>query len=332
MAAGHIAAPLRVTPSRLAVGGRWRAAVELRKESQIDMASTFLAEGTDMDKMNRRDFVAAAAVSAAGAAQTPAADRPKKSVMYGMLPGSLSVEARFQLAKDVGFEGVEIPPLADEQQARVMRAAAEKAGIPIQSVIYGGWDNPFSDPNEAVIERGLAAATNALKTAKWTGAEDILLVPALVTSKVRYVEAWERSQKNIRRLLPTAEKLGIMICIEEVWNKFLLSPMEMAHYIDSFRHPLVHSYFDVGNVLIWGYPEDWIRTLGKRIKKVHLKDFKVSGYRFVNLLDGDINWPEVRKAFAEIGFTGFMNTELGGGDEAYLRDVSARVDKIIAGG
>ena len=285
-----------------------------------------------MDTMKRRDFLAAAAISVTGVAQTSGADRPKKSVMFSMLPGSLSLEARFQLAKDVGFEGVEAPPIGDEKQAAAMRAAAEKAGLPIHSVIYGGWDNPLSDPNEAVVARGLAAATVAMQSAKWMGAEDILLVPALVTPKVRYVEAYERSQKNVRKLIPAAEKLGIMICIEEVWNKFLLSPMEMAHYINSFHHPLVHSYFDVGNVLIWGYPEDWIRTLGKRIKKVHLKDFRVQGYRFVNLLEGDINWPEVRKAFAEIGYTGFMNTELGGGDEAYLRDVSARVDKIIAGG
>ena len=212
-----------------------------------------------------------------------------------------------------------------------MRAAAEKAGLPIQSVIYGGWDAPLSDPNPAVVERGLQSARAALQSAKWMGADDILLVPAVVTPQTRYKDAYERSQKNIRALLPTAEKLGVMICIEEVWNKFLLSPLEFAQYIDAFRHPLVQAYFDVGNVVIWGYPEDWIRTLGKRIKKVHLKDFKRATYQFVNLREGDVNWPEVRRAFTDVGFTGFMNTELDGGDEAYLRDVSARVDKIIAG-
>jgi hexulose-6-phosphate isomerase len=163
------------------------------------------------------------------------------------------------------------------------------------------------------------------------GADDILLVPALVTPQTRYVDAYKRSQKQIRTLIPTAEKLGVMILIEEVWNRFLLSPLEFVRYIDEIHHPLVQAYFDVGNVVIWGYPQDWIRTLGRRIKRVHLKDFKRASYQFVNLGDGDIDWPEVRRALAEVGFTGFMNTELGGGDEAYLRDVSARVDKILAG-
>lgn len=251
--------------------------------------------------------------------------------MFTMLPGDLSLEARFQLARDVGFEGVEVPPIAEEKEAHSLRAAAEKAGIPIQSVIYGGWEAPLSSPDPATVERGLQSARAAMQSAKWMGADDILLVPAVVDAKTRYKDAYERSQRQVRALIPTAEKLGIMICIEEVWNHFLLSPLEFARYIDSFRHPLVQAYFDVGNVVIFGWPEDWIRTLGKRIKKVHLKDFKRSTYQFVNLRDGDVDWPEVRRAFAEVGFHGFMNTELSGGDEAYLRDVSARVDAILAG-
>jgi hexulose-6-phosphate isomerase len=212
-----------------------------------------------------------------------------------------------------------------------MRAAAEKAGLPIHSIIYGGWEAPLSSPDPAVVARGLESARHALQCARWMGAEDILLVPAVVDARTRYVEAWERSRKNVRALIPTAEKLGVMLCIEEVWNHFLLSPLEFAHYIDSFRHPLVQAYFDVGNVVIFGWPEDWIRTLGRRIKKVHLKDFKRATYQFVPLLEGDVDWPEVRRAFAEVGYHGFLNTELPGGDEAYLRDVSARVDKILAG-
>jgi len=289
--------------------------------------------------MNRREFVATGIATAAGIAYpTAMADRPKKSVMFSMLPGSLSLEDRFKLAKSVGFEGVECSPVGSEKAATDLRRAAESAGIPIQSVIYGGWDAPLSDPNPAVIAKGLANTKAAMQDAKWMGADDILLVPAVVNARVRYVEAYERSQKNVRALIPFAEKLNIMICCEEVWNNFLLSPMEFAHYIDSFKHPLVQAYFDVGNVVTFGWPEDWIRTLSKRIKKVHLKDYKggpglFGGNKgnFVMLREGSINWPEVRKAFAEVGFTGFMNTELGGGDEAYLRDVSARVDKILAG-
>ncbi len=289
--------------------------------------------------MNRREFVggtAAVALTAglltqrAGAERQTkaAAERPKKSVMFSMLPGALPLEARFQLAKDVGFEGVEIGPVGEEE-AKALRSAAENAGLPIHSIIYGGWDAPLSDPDPATIQRGLTNTRQALQCAKWVGADNILLVPAVVTPKVRYKDAYERSQKHIRELIPTAEKLGVMICIEEVWNKFLQSPLEFAHYIDEFHHPLVQAYFDVGNVVINGYPEDWIRTLGKRIKKVHIKDFKRAGSQWVNLWDGDVNWPEVRRAFAEVGFHSFMNTELSGGDEAYLRDLSQRVDRII---
>ena len=291
--------------------------------------------------MNRREFVTTGVATTAAIALPAYGDasgRPKKSVMFSMLPGSLSLDDRFRLAKDVGFEGVECGPVGTEKAATDLRRAAEKAGIPIQSVIYGGWDAPLSDSDPAVIMKGLANTKSAMQDAKWMGAENILLVPAVVTAKVRYKDAYERSQKNVRSLIPTAEKLNVMICIEEVWNNFLLSPMEFAHYIDAFKHPLVQAYFDVGNVVTFGWPEDWIRTLGKRIKKVHLKDYKggpglFGGNKgnFVMLREGSINWPEVRRAFAEIGYTGYMNTELGGGDEAYLRDVSARVDKILAG-
>ena len=289
--------------------------------------------------MNRRDFVTGGVAATAAIALPGAAEgRPKKSVMFAMLPGSLSLDDRFKMAKDVGFEGVECSPVGNEKAATDLRRAAERAGIPIQSIIYGGWDAPLSDPDPGVITKGLASTKSAMQDAKWMGAENILLVPAVVTAKVRYKDAYERSQKNVRSLIPTAEKLNVMICIEEVWNNFLLSPMEFAGYIDSFRHPLVQAYFDVGNVVTFGWPEDWIRTLGKRIKKVHLKDYKggpglFGGNRgsFVMLREGSINWPEVRRAFAEIGYTGYMNTELGGGDEAYLRDVSSRVDKILAG-
>jgi len=128
-----------------------------------------------------------------------------------------------------------------------------------------------------------------------------------------------------------AEQLGIVIALEEVWNKFLLSPLEFARYIDEFKSPWIKAWFDVGNVVLYGYPQDWIRTLGKRIVEVHLKDFKREGFKWVNLGEGSINWPEVRKAFAEIGYSGFATTELDDGDEAYLRDVSKRVDRLLLG-
>jgi hexulose-6-phosphate isomerase len=217
-----------------------------------------------------------------------------------------------------------------------MRAAADKAGIRIHSVIYGGWDAPLSHPDPAVAGRGLQQARSALRSASSLGADNILLVPAVVNARTRYVDAYKRSQENVRTLIPAAQELKVMILIEEVWNNFLLSPLEFARYVDEFNSPWVQAYFDVGNVVRFAWPEDWIRTLGTRIKKVHIKDFKggpglgTSG-AWVNLREGSINWPEVRRALAEIGYADYMTCELAGGDEAYLRDLSARFDKILAG-
>lgn len=293
-------------------------------------------------RVDRRTLLAGAAAAAAGAPLAAGAsarpEGPKKAVLYGMLPNNLSVEDRFKLARDVGFAGVEAPPISDPAECERMRAAAEKAGIRVHSVIYGGWDPPLTHPEQEARERSLKNAEAAIRGAKLMGADDILLVPGIVNAQTRYVDAWKRAQEGIRRLIPVAEENRILICVEEVWNNFLLSPMEMASFVDSFKSPWVHSYFDVGNVVIFAWPQDWVRTLGKRIKKVHLKDYKggpglFGGNKgsFVNLLEGSIDWPEVRRAFADIGYTGFMTTELGGGDAAYLRDISARVDKILAG-
>jgi hexulose-6-phosphate isomerase len=292
--------------------------------------------------INRRTLLAASAALAAGLSANELAaepEKPKKAVLWDMLPGSQSVADRFKLARDAGFEGVEAPPIRSLATCEQMRGAAEKEGIRIHSVIYGGWDPPLTHPDPAARERSLDNARDALRSAKALGAEDILLVPGLVDAKTRYQEAYQRAQEGIRRLIPLAEQLQVLICLEEVWNNFLLSPLEYAHFIDSFRSQWVHAYFDVGNVVIFGWPEDWIRTVGKRIRKVHLKDYKGGpglfgghGGDWANLGEGSINWPEVRKAFAEIGYTGFMTTELHGGDAAYLRDVSARVDRLLLSG
>lgn len=312
------------------------------------MAGEMSKQTTHSQGIDRKAFLgvaagAALALGAGAAERTLAAERkavkkegPKKALLYGMLPGNLSMEDRFKLAHDVGFAAVEAPPITEQAECEKMRDAAAKAGIRVHSVIYGGWGPTLSDPDPAARDKSVANAAAALQGAKWMGADDILLVPAVVDAKTRYTDAWNRSQEGIRRLIPTAEKLGVMICVEEVWNNFLLSPVEYAQYIDSFRNPLVQSYFDVGNVVTFAWPQDWIRTVGKRIKKVHLKDYKggpglFGGNKgnFVNLLDGSIDWPEVRRAFEEINYTGFVTTELGGGDEKYLRDISARVDKIF---
>ena len=161
----------------------------------------------------------------------------------------------------------------------------------------------------------------------------VLLVPAVVDAKTSYREAWKRSQEQIRRMIPMAKELNVIIAVEEVWNKFLLSPLEFASYVDSFNSPWIRAYFDVGNVVISGYPQDWIRTLGPRIAKLHIKDFKFAKRQaeFVPLREGEIDWLEIHKALGEIGYKGSATVELPAGDEDYLREVSRRFDLILSG-
>lgn len=254
----------------------------------------------------------------------------KKAVIFSMLPDSLSVPDRFKLAHDVGFDGVEVAPITDTAEIKTMREAAENAGVEIHSVIFGGWQTPLSSPDPEVSDRGVKEIKAALEGAKQLGATGLLLVPGVVNGNTRYVDCYQRSQRRLRELIPTAEKLEIPICIENVWNNFLLSPMEFARYIDELKSPWVQAYFDVGNVIAFGWSEDWIRTLRQRIKKVHLKDFKKGPREWVNLMEGDVNWPQVRKALDEVGYAGYLTAELSGGNEKYLRDLSDRMSKIIA--
>lgn len=283
--------------------------------------------------MQRREFMAASAatlVSAAAGARLPI----RKGVYVSMLPRELSYADRFKLARDVGFEDVECATAPDPKVAEEIKKAAESAGVRIHSVMnQAHWKFPLSATDPAVVAESLKGMETSLENAHFWGADAVLLVPAVVSAQTRYQEAWTRSQEQIRKLLPLADKLKVVIAIENVWNKFLLSPLEMARYVDQFNSPWVRAYFDVGNVALFGYPQDWIRTLGKRIAKLHLKDFRFQKRlaEFVALREGDIDWLEVHKALGEAGFAGTATVELPGGDEAYLREVSRRVDLILAG-
>jgi L-ribulose-5-phosphate 3-epimerase len=258
----------------------------------------------------------------------------KKGVLLDMLPAKLSYSDRMKMARDAGFEVIQAPTIPDQHEADEIKKAADAANIRIDSVMnMDHWQYPLSSGDPAVVEKSLAGMRTSLHNAKLWGSDAVLLVPAVVNPQTSYRDAWIRSQKEIHKLLPLAEELKIVIAIEEVWNKFLLSPLEMAAYIKEFNSPWIQAWFDVGNVLLYGYPQDWIRTLGKSIAKVHLKDFKrkENGYDWVNLGDGDVNWEAVRDAFREVGYAGSAITELKAGDEAYLRDVSGRVDRLVLG-
>jgi L-ribulose-5-phosphate 3-epimerase len=258
----------------------------------------------------------------------------KKGLVYDMLPGRLSHADRCKLARDTGFEVVQALTTPDEHGAEEIRNAASQANLKIDSVMnVDHWQYPLSSSNAAVVEKSLAGMRTSLHNAKLWGSDTVLLVPAVVNPQTSYRDAWTRSQIQIRKLIPLAAELKIQIAIEEVWNRFLLSPLEMDKYIHEFDSPWIKAWFDIGNVLLYGYPQDWIRTLGKSIVKLHVKDFKrkEDGYAWVNLGDGDADWVEVRKALAEIGYSGSAIAELEGGDEAYLRDVSRRMDRLIFG-
>jgi len=256
----------------------------------------------------------------------------RKGLVLSMVSNKLSILDRFKLVRDSGFEVVQAPTTPDERAAEEMKLAADAANIRIDSVMnMDHWQYPLSSNDPAVVERSLAGMRTSLRNAWLWGSDVVLLVPAVVDSRTRYRDAWARSQKEIRKLIPLARDLKVVIAIEEVWNNFLLSPLEMNSYVNEFQSSWVRTWFDVGNVVLYGYPQDWIRTLGKSIVKVHLKDFKrrPDGYSWVNLGDGDVDWAAVRDAFVEVGYSGSVIAELPPGDEAYLRDVSARIDRLL---
>ncbi len=283
-------------------------------------------------------IAAGAVVSAAAQAPAPppaAGATPKRAVLISMLPAG-PFAARFATAKAAGFEAVEMQTLADAAEVEAARAASASTGVAIHSVMnMEHWRSPLSSADPAVVAKSVAGMETSLRNAKAWGAGVVLLVPAVVNPQTSYKDAWTRSQRVIKeRLLPLAAELKVVIAVEEVWNRFLLSPLEMARYVDELDSPWAKAYFDVGNVVLYGYPQDWIRTLGPRIVRVHLKDFSMDRgkgtFAWKNIGEGDIDWPAVRQAFADIGYAGYVTTELEGGDAAYLADVSGRVSRWLS--
>lgn len=291
--------------------------------------------------MERRDFVKSVALSAVAGGLplssikgdgVKAEGKLKKAVLISMLPKEMSFVDRFKLAVDVGFEGIEAQTVEDPKIADEIKEASAKANIPIHSVMnMEHWASPLSSPDPAVVAKSVKGLETSMRNAKLWGASTVLLVPAVVRPDTTYRQAWERSQVQVKKMIPLAKELGVVIAIEEVWNKFLLTPHDMAKYIDEFKSPWVQGYCDVGNMVFYGYPEEWIRVLGKRITRFHLKDFDRKTNKFVPLREGSIDWKEVRKAIGDIGYSGFLTVELGAGDKDYLKEVSKRVDLIFAG-
>jgi L-ribulose-5-phosphate 3-epimerase len=264
---------------------------------------------------------------------------PKKSMLISLVqPKELPIADKFKVARDAGFVAMEMHTVEDQAEAEAAKKASEETGVKIHSVMNAAhWRSPLSSSDPEVVNKSVAGMETSLKNAALWGAGAVLLVPAVVDAKTSYQDAWKRSQQVIReRLLPKYQEQKVIIAIEEVWNKFLLSPLEMARYVDEFKSDYVKAYMDVGNVVFYGFPQDWIRTLGKRIVRMHLKDFKLDRgagkFEWKNLGEGDIDWVDVRKAMTEIGYDGYMTIEIAGGDATYHKDVSARIDRFLAGG
>ena len=290
--------------------------------------------------MERRSFLsAAAAVAAAGntafAAQQQSGRLPvEKGLVIGMLGRQGSYVYRFQMARDAGFECVEANTTSDPKVVEAIAKAAQVTGLRIHGVMnQAHWRYPLSSADPEEVRLSMEGMRTSLRNAKEWGADTVLLVPAVVNPGVTYEQAMERSKRQVSELLPMATDMKIVIALENVWNKFLLSPIEFCEYVDSFKSPYLKAYFDVGNVQLYGYPEHWLRSLDKRIAKLHFKDFRFRNRQatFVNLLDGDVNWPAVYDSIAAIGYKGPVTLEIAGGDLSYLSDVNNRFEAIIKG-
>ena len=244
---------------------------------------------------------------------------------------------QFQMLVDIGFDGVEMESPSDVNIDEVLEAK-EKTGLEIPGVINSvHWKSPLSDPDPAVRATCVASMETALRDCKAYGGTTVLLVPAVVNDKVSYQDAYQRSQEGIRKMLPVAEETGIKIAFENVWNNFLLSPLEAARYVDEFESEMVGWYFDIGNVVRYGWPEHWITALGDRIIKLDVKEYSRKKQQEegiwkgfdVDLMAGDCNWPEVNKALTTIGYEGWASAEVPGGDRKRLEHVSKKMDTIF---
>jgi L-ribulose-5-phosphate 3-epimerase len=261
----------------------------------------------------------------------------KKCLKFGMVREELSIEEKFRMLKDLGFDGVEMDS-PNELNNRDILAARDKTGLEIPGVVNSvHWKSPLSHPDAMVRKECFDSMITALNDCREYGGTTVLLVPGVVNAEVSYEDAYIRSQQEIRRLVPHAEQTGIRIAIENVWNNFLISPLEAARYIDEINSPMVGWYFDVGNIVRYGWPEHWISTLNKRIMKLDVKEYSREKQRNegvgkgfdVELMEGDCNWPVVNQALRDIGYTGWASAEVPGGDRKRLEQISILMDKIF---
>lgn len=292
------------------------------------------------ERLSRRDFLLAGSSAVAAAALAPtalrAADAPKKrnlqkAIMYATISFKGTVLEKFKAVKAAGFDGVEA--MSHMNQDEVVKAY-EETGLKAASVCCNThWTKPLSHPDEKARQEGLEGLVIALKDAKRYGASSVLLVPGRVTKDVSYDDCFKRSVTEIKKAIPTAKDLGVKIAIENVWNDFIVKPEQAKAFLDEIDSPQVGWHFDIGNVIRYGAPQDWIPVLGKRILKLHVKEFsKVKSFG-IKLFDGDNHWPAIMKALDAVGYQGWAISEQPGDqskDEDALKDLSQRMDKVFA--
>jgi len=301
--------------------------------------------------MIRKDFIKSASLLVGGALTEPLIPgslsniniqntlKLKKGLGFGMIKEDIPLIDKLKLVKDLGFHGVEFNSPVDFSLKELVEAK-NKSGIEIPSVVNKDhWSKPLSDPDSSVRQFTIDSVAQSLRDAKELGGDTVLVVPGVVNEKVSYQQAYQNSLDSVRKLIPHAEKTGIKIGLENVWNNFILSPIEAKNFIDTIDHPLVGWYFDIGNILRYGWPEHWIEILNKRIVKLHIKEFSRKkmndeglwkGFN-VDLTAGDNNWPVVMKALKEIKYSGrWMTAEVNGGDRTHLQKISDQMDKILS--
>ncbi len=275
----------------------------------------------------------------------------KKGINIWSFPQA-SIKDNLVLAKDAGFEGVELAlngtgelsMQSTDKEIKQIKTMADDMGLTLYSLSCGlCWDYRLSDDDKNMRQKAKDMIKKQLDTAKLLGADTVLVIPGVVNvefsypeKKVAYDVVYERAFEGLNELKSYAENLKVNIGLENVWNKFLLSPMEMRDFIDKIGSDYVGSYLDIGNTMYCSYPEDWVRILGKRIKKVHFKDYRMQAgglHGFVDLLAGDVNYPEVVNALEEIGYNDWVSAEMIPNYKHYtdtiIYNTSNSMDKIL---
>ena len=261
----------------------------------------------------------------------------KTAINQWAFPADMTTTEALSLASRMGFEAFEVCTdeksclrlESSEAEVAAIRRHADTVGIDLCSLACGmGWAYPLTSPDKSVRERGKEVVRRALQIGQWLGVDALLTVPGVVDPQTPYDVAIENSLMSIRDLVPAAEKCRVAIAVENVWNKFLLSPVEMRDFIDQFNSDYVGAYLDTGNIVVYGYPEQWVRILGKRIRCIHAKDFRASVGTmggFVMLMEGDVNWPGVAAALRDVGYDGALVAEFG----PYAHSVEVMLQHVV---